>query len=94
MIPWKDIYAKPEFYNSIMLCVLKSKMFSRDHIIAICRGWIIDGNLSYAISLNEKSLNRCAGRGRLDVIFDGLHEQVQVGLKKKSKKLKWDKNIC
>ena len=56
MIPWKDIYAKPEFYNSIMLCIRKSNMFSRDHIIALCQGWNFDENLSYTISLNENSL--------------------------------------
>ena len=88
MIPWKDIYEKPDFNYSIMLCILKSNMFSHDHIIVICRGWIFDGNISYTISLNKKSLNWCAGHGELDVVFDGFYQQALIGLKKKTKKTK------
>ena len=91
MIPWKDIFVKPEFYNSIMFCILKSNMFSHNNIIAICQGWIFDENLSYAIFLNKKSLYWCTGHGKSDVIFYWFHEQVQIGLKNKTKKSKWNK---
>ena len=68
-------------YNSIILGIVKSNYLSRDHIIAICRGWIFDANLTYAIPLTLDSLNWCAGHGKKEVLFDGFFEQVQIGCK-------------
>ena len=51
-------------------------MFSQDHIIAICGGWIFYGNLNYAILMSEESLNWCASRGRKGISFDGFFEQI------------------
>ena len=56
-----------------MVCILKSNIMSREHMIAISNGWIFDANLSYAIALNETNLNWCTGKHQ----FIGFYEQVQ-----------------
>ena len=80
--PWKDIYNSNDCYYSIMLCIIQSSAFSRDHIIAIAHNWIFDSNLPYAIPLNEKSLNWCASHGRQGICYVACVEQVQVGKKR------------
>ena len=57
LIYWKDIYQSNDCNKSIVLCIIKSNMFSQDHIIAISGGWIFDGHLNYTIPLSEESLN-------------------------------------
>ena len=74
---------KNEFYNCIMLCLLKTSTMSRDHIVAIVRGWIFDPNLMYAIDLNDENLNWCAGHGKGNIKFNGFYKQVQVKVMKK-----------
>ena len=74
---------KNEFYNSIILCLLKTSTMSRDHIVAIARGWIFDPNLMYAIDLNDENLKWCAGHGKGSIEFNGFYEQVQVKVMKK-----------
>ena len=74
-----------------MLCIIQSSLFSRDHIIAIAHNWIFDGNLPYAIPLNEKSLNWCASHGKPGICYVTCVEQVQVGKKRKGNAKKRNK---
>ena len=78
----KDMQKDTKYYNSIMLCLLKTSTMSRDHIIGICRGWIFEPNLPYAIVLNMENMNWCAGHGK-DILFNGFYEQVQIYMNKK-----------
>ena len=71
-----------------MLCIPKSSCFSRDHIIGITRGWIFDGNLPYAIPLNEENLTWCASHGKEDEIYTGFWEQIEVFVKETKKEAK------
>ena len=57
MIPWKDILGMTKFW---------------DHIIAIIRGWSFDGNLKYAIALNEQNFKSCTRHGK-----PGTHQRKQ-----------------
>ena len=92
IMSWKDIYNSNECYHSIILCIINSSSFSRDHMIAIANGWIFDSNLPYALPLNEDSLNWCASHGKEGFYFDRFVEHVQVGRippgKEKNKKQK------
>ena len=81
-------FRNDKYYDNIFLCIVKSNLLSRDHIIAITRGWIFDGNLKYAIVLNEQNLNWCAGHGKPGIYFIGFYEQIQIGIKEKSSKQK------
>ena len=67
-----------EYFNSIMVCILKSEDNSRDHIIAITKGWIFDGNLTSALSLNVGNLTWCCSTGKTNNMFVGFFEQVQI----------------
>ena len=71
-----------------MLCIPKSTSLNRDHIIGITQGWIFDGNLSYAIPLNEDNLSWSASHGESGEVFAGFCEQIQVGLREERKKKK------
>ena len=84
MIPRKDILGMIKGYDHIFLCIVKSNLLSRDHIIAITRGWIFDKNLKCAITLNEQNLNWCAGYGKPGIYFVGFYEQIQIGRKEKN----------
>ena len=77
MVEWKSFLHNP-YYDSIILCIPKSTGFSRDHIIGITKGWIFDGNLSYAIPLNEKNLTWCTSHGRENEFFTGFWEQIAI----------------
>ena len=77
-----DMNKETKYYNSIMLCLLKTSSMSRDHIIGISRGWIFEPNLPYAILLNLENMNWCAGHGK-NILFNGFYEQVQISMNKK-----------
>jgi len=81
LLSWKEINKCAKCYKSIILGIVKSNLLSRDHIIAICNGWIFDANLPYAIPLTLDNLNWCAGHGNKEVLFDGFFEQVEIGYK-------------
>ena len=85
MIPWGKLLENP-FYQHVVLCMPKSSCFSRDHIIGITRGWIFDGNLPYAIQLNEENLTWCTSHGRENEVFTGFWEQVYFFWEPKEKK--------
>ena len=51
----EDILGMTKYYDHIFLCIIKSNLLSRDHIIAITR--IFDGNIKFAIALNEQNVN-------------------------------------
>ena len=87
MIAWRKFFESP-FYYKVMLCIPKSSNFSRDHIIGITQGWIFDGNLSYAIPLNEENLTWWCSHGQVGEIFNGFCEQIQVGFMDEKKKQK------
>ena len=87
MISWKKFLESPYYYK-IMLCIPKSTSLNRDHIIGITQGWIFDGNLSYAIPLNEDNLSWSASHGESGEVFAGFCEQIQVGLREERKKKK------
>ena len=63
------------FVSSRAICFLKN------HIVAICGGWIFYCNLNYVIPLSEESLNTCVSHGQEGIAFDGFFEQIQIGLK-------------
>ena len=74
-----------KYYDYIHICIVKSYLLSRDHIIAITRGWIFDGNPKYAIVLSEQKLNWCAGHGITGIYFVVfIYEQIQIGIKEKN----------
>ena len=81
LLSWKEINKCAKCYKSIILGIVKSNLLSRDHIIAICNGWIFDANLPYAIPLTLENLNWCAGHGKKDVLYNGFFEQVEIGYK-------------
>ena len=85
MIPWGKFLENP-FYKHVVLCMPKSSSFSRDHIIGISRGWIFDGNLPYAIPLNEDNLTWCTSHGCENEVFTGFWEQVYFFYEPKEKK--------
>ena len=78
MIDWKHFINDTGYFDSIMICILKAADMSRDHIVAITKGWIFDGNLNYALKLDEDSLTWCCSQGDSDCIFVGFYEQVQI----------------
>ena len=78
MIEWSKLLYDNEYFNSIMLCILKSEDNSRDHIVAISQGWIFDGNLTHALSLNVGNLTWCSSNGKSNNMFIGFYEQVQI----------------
>ena len=55
-----------------MLCILKAEDMSRDHIVAITKGWIFDGDLTYALSLNDINLTWCCSQGNSNCILLGF----------------------
>ena len=78
MIKWSDLLHDNRYFNSIMLCILKSEDNSRDHIVAITKGWIFDGNLTHALSLTVGNLTWCCSTGKSNNMFIGFYEQVQI----------------
>ena len=78
MIKWTELLHDKEYFNNIMLCILKSEDNSRDHIVAISRGWIFDGNLPRALLLNVGYLAWCCSNGKRNNMFIGFYEQVQI----------------
>jgi len=56
MIDWQVLFKDNGYFDSIVLCILKAQDMSRDNIVAITKGWIFDGNLTYALSLNDNNL--------------------------------------
>ena len=83
MISWKQMFL-PEYFDNILLCIPKSSSFSKDHIIAVTKGWIFDGNLEYAVPLTEENITWTASHGKEGIVFSGFWEQVIV--KKKGNK--------
>ena len=83
---WKQMLESANYYYTIMLCIPKTTNFSRDHIIGITQGWIFDGNLPYAIPLNEDNLSWCSSHGQSGEVFTGFCEQIQVCVKEEKKK--------
>ena len=81
---WKTLQSKSGLFYSVILCLPKSTILSRDHIFAVSQGWIFDGNLSYAVGLTMENLNWSTGHGKEDINFSGFHEMYQIELKKKS----------
>ena len=77
LMKWKDIKKSSECYESIMLCIIQSSSFSRDHIIAITRGWIFDSNLTYALTLNATNLDWCASHGKDGFFFSKISRAGQ-----------------
>ena len=77
---WKELLKDP-YYSRIMLCIPRSSSFSKDHIIGISQGWIFDGNLQYAIPLNEENLTWSTSHGKRGEVFTSFIEQLQVSLK-------------
>ena len=57
---------------------------SRNHIIAIIRGWLFNSNLKYIILLNEINLNWCAGHQKPGIHVVGINEQIQICIKQKN----------
>ena len=57
-------------YENLFLCIIKSNMFSWHHIIAICGGWIFNGDLNYALPLSDESFNWYASYGCAEIVFD------------------------
>ena len=88
IIPWKAILGMTKYYDHILLYIIKSNLLSRDHIIAIIKGWIFDGNLNYAIASNEENLIWCAGHGKPGIYFVVFYEQIQISIKEKIVKTK------
>ena len=80
IVPWKKLLENP-FYSNIMLCIPKSTSMLKDHIIGITNGWIFDGNLVYAIPLNESNLTWCTSHGKTGEVFTGFCEQLEIRLK-------------
>ena len=78
MIEWSKFLYDKEYFNNIMLCILRSEDNSRDHIVAISKGWIFDGNLTHALSLNIANLNWCCTNGKTNNMFIGFYEQVRI----------------
>ena len=92
IMKWKDIYKSSECYESIMLCIIQSSSFSRDHIIAISGGQIFDSNLTYALTLNATNLDWCASHGKDGIFFQKFLEQVKIGKREKNRSKKRKKN--
>ena len=77
VVHWKQLLRDPH-YSRIMLCIPRSSSFSKDHIIGITHGWIFDGNLLYAIPLNEENLTWCTSHGKRGEVFTNFIEQMAV----------------
>ena len=76
-VGWRELCHNP-YYNTVVLCIPKSSSFAKDHIIAITKGWIFDGNLIYAMPLTEENLTWSTTRGESEQAFSKFVEQVQV----------------
>ena len=76
-VGWRDLCQNP-YYNNIVLCIPKSSSFAKDHIVGITKGWIFDGNLSYALPLTEENLTWSTTHGKGQEVFSQFVEQVQV----------------
>ena len=80
IVSWKKLLENP-YYSNIMLCIPKSTAMVKDHIIGVTNGWIFDGNLVYAIPLNESNLTWCTSHGKTGEVFTGFCEQLEISLK-------------
>ena len=91
MMPWKDIPGMTKYNDNIFLCTAKSNLLSRDHIIAITRGWTFDRNQKYAIALYEQNLSWCAGHWKPGIDFVDFYKQIQISIKEKNRQNKKQK---